>query len=113
MTADEGRAGTGGGGWAGTGDEERAGTGGAGRVDDGDAAVLGDLRSLYGAIDPVPADLVDRVRFALALDDLDVEVVRLREETGLDLAGVRGDEESRTITFDSDSLTVMISIRPL
>src|SRR5439155_4878886 len=95
-----------------TGDE-RPGAAAAEPLDERDAAVLGDLRDLYGVLDPVPADLVDRVRFTLALDDLDVEVIRLREETGLDLAGVRGDEESRTITFDSDSLTVMISILPL
>src|SRR3989442_13741924 len=96
-----------------SGDERPPAAAAAEPLDELDVAVLGELHSLYGVLDPVPADLVDRVQFALALDDLDVEVVRLREETGLDLAGVRGDEESRTITFDSDSLTVMISILPL
>jgi hypothetical protein len=80
-------------------------------MDDVDVALLGQIRDLYGEVDPMAADLVDRIQFALALEDLDVEVFRLSAESGV-LAGVRGAEETRTITFDSDSLTIMFSISP-
>ncbi|WP_020576039.1 hypothetical protein [Actinopolymorpha alba] len=78
-------------------------------LDELDTEVLGSLRRLVTAADPVPPGLVDRIQFALALEDLDAEVMRLREEPAL--AGVRGAEPTRTVTFDSESLTIMISIR--
>jgi len=83
-----------------------------GPLDDGDAAILEELRGVYTAADPVPADLLDRVTFALALEDIDLEVLRMREESTPLLSAVRGEERSRTITFDSDSLTIMISLSP-
>jgi hypothetical protein len=78
-------------------------------LDDNDFGVLGDLRELFEAVDPMPADLPERIRFRLALRDLEVEVARLAEEDQLAVAA-RGSEQSRTITFDSDSLTIMIRI---
>jgi hypothetical protein len=76
-------------------------------LDDTDLRLLDGIRELFGAADPMPADLPERIRFRLALRDLEVEVARLAAE---ELAGVRGAEQSRTITFDSDSLTIMIRI---
>lgn len=60
-------------------------------------------------LDPPPADLDERVMFALALDDLEIEVARLSEEqfTG---SGARASERTRTITFGADSRTVMITV---
>src|SRR2546428_140590 len=55
-----------------SGDERPPAAAAAEPLDELDVAVLGELHSLYGGLDPVPADLVDRVQFALALDDLDV-----------------------------------------
>ena len=78
-------------------------------LDDTDFGVLGDIRKLFEAVDPMPADLPERIRFGLALRDLEVEVARLAEEDQLAVAA-RGEEQSRTITFDSDSLTIMIRI---
>ena len=78
-------------------------------LDDTDFGVLGDIRELFEAVDPMPADLPERIRFALALRDLEVEVARLAEEDQLTVAA-RGKEQARTITFDSDSLTIMIRI---
>ena len=57
----------------------------------------------------MPADLPERIRFSLALRDLEIEMARLAEEDQLTVAA-RGTEQSRTITFDSDSLTIMIRI---
>jgi len=78
-------------------------------LDDADFGVLDDIRGLFESADPMPADLPERIRFGLALRDLEVEVARLAEEDQLAVAA-RGEEQSRTITFDSDSLTIMIRI---
>jgi hypothetical protein len=80
-------------------------------IDDFDVAILDSLQDLFDAVDPMPAELVERVQFALALKDLDVEVFRRFQEPALATAA-RGHEESRTITFDSESLTIMVSITP-
>ncbi len=58
-------------------------------------------------LDPPPSDLVQRVQFALALENLDVEVARWER---LDThAGVRG-SGTGTITFTVSDLTVMINL---
>src|SRR5262245_50102978 len=79
-------------------------------IDDIDIAILDGIAGLLDAVDPAPAGLVERVQFALALEDIDAEFTRLREQSELLTAAARGDEESRTITFDSTSLTIMITI---
>jgi hypothetical protein len=76
-------------------------------IDDLDIAILRDIADVFTAIDPVPPGLVERVRFALALEDIDAEVSRMREELSV---AARGEEQSRTITFDSESLTIMITV---
>ncbi|HSV67897.1 MAG TPA: hypothetical protein VLJ59_18615 [Mycobacteriales bacterium] len=82
-----------------------------GLLDDADLAVLAELAELYTDLDPMPADLLPRITFALELEDVDIEVFRLAQEYGVP-AGARGAEETRTITFDSESLTVMFSVSP-
>jgi hypothetical protein len=72
-----------------------------------DEILLADIGRLFDELDPVPDDLVQRVQFALALEDLDVEVARWeRLDT---LAGVRG-SGTGTITFTVSDLTVMINL---
>ncbi|GAA5010791.1 hypothetical protein [Actinopolymorpha pittospori] len=79
-------------------------------LDATDAAILRGLRRVVTAADPVPAGLVERIRFALALEDLEAEMMRLQEEPAL--AGVRTAEQAtRTVTFESETFTIMISIR--
>jgi len=74
-----------------------------------DEAILDRLHAVYSLVDPPPAELDARVLFAIALDSADVEVSRLREDLLIG-SGARSTERSRTITFDSDSLTIMVSI---
>jgi hypothetical protein len=74
-----------------------------------DTWILDRLRAVYQRIDPPPAELDERVLFAIALDNVDVEVTRLQQEL-LAGSGPRSTERSRTVTFDSQSLTIMISI---
>ena len=78
-------------------------------LDETDLSLLDGIREMFGVADPMPAGLPERIRFRLALRDLEIEVARLTEEEQ-ELAGIRGAELSRTITFDSDSLTIMIRI---
>jgi hypothetical protein len=78
-------------------------------LDDGDDAVLRELRGMYASVDPVPAGLVERIQFAVDLEDLDVEVGRLTGTPAL-AGSVRAAEHSRLITFDSDSMTIMVNL---
>ena len=80
-----------------------------GPLDDTDRAVLAGVRDFWAAADPVPAGLLDRIKFAIELENVDLEVMRL---TDVQTAAARGDEQSRLITFDSESVTIMVSIRP-
>ena len=81
-------------------------------LDDVDLELLDGIREVFQAIDPMPADLPERIRFCLALRGLEIEVARLAAEESQPSLAVRGAELSRTITFDSDSLTIMIRIDP-
>lgn len=78
-------------------------------VDPTDEFILDEIRRIFSVLDPVPETLVERVQFVLDLESADAEILRLSEELGL-RAGVRGGEESRTITFEGDALTIMISV---
>ena len=74
-----------------------------------DVDLLATVRELFSVADPMPPDLTERIRFMFALRQLNAEVARVVRADEAVLA-VRGTEESRTITFDSDSLTIMIRI---
>jgi hypothetical protein len=78
-------------------------------LDDDDEALLDALAAIHARIDPPPADLDERVQFAIALLDVAAEVAQLGSEM-LVGSGARGSERTRTITFDADSRTIMISI---
>jgi hypothetical protein len=78
-------------------------------LDDVDRTILAGVKDFWTAADPMPASLLDRVKFAIELENVDLEVLRLTE---VQPAAARGDEQSRLITFDSESVTIMVSIRP-
>jgi hypothetical protein len=85
-----------------------------GPLDDDDQAILDRLAGIYARLDPPPADLDERVSFAIALGGLDAggldaEVARLSEQLAVG-SGARGTERTRTITFDADSRAVMITV---
>jgi hypothetical protein len=79
-------------------------------LDDTDFALLTEIRELFQAADPMPAELPERIRFFLAFRDLEIEVARLTAAQDELTVAARGTEQSRTITFDSESLTIMIRI---
>ncbi|HZD73039.1 MAG TPA: hypothetical protein VE776_03995 [Actinomycetota bacterium] len=78
-------------------------------LDDEDEAILDRLAAIHGLLDPPPANLDERVRFAIALDEVDMEVARLGEDLPVG-SGTRSGDRTRTITFDGESRTVMIMI---
>ena len=79
-------------------------------MDQVDLGILDGIREIFTLVDPMPVDLPERIRFSLAMRDLDAEVARLVAEEDPRLLAARGAEQSRTITFDSDSLTIMIRV---
>ncbi|HEU4425960.1 MAG TPA: hypothetical protein VFR67_25760 [Pilimelia sp.] len=81
-------------------------------LDEIDRAILDQIRSVHALIDPPPADLDERVRFAISLETVDIEVARLVEEL-LVGSGARGPERTRTMTFDAESMTIMVSVAEL
>ena len=80
------------------------------QMDDLDFEILDGIRALFDRVDPMPADLPERVRFALAMRVLETEVARLAVEEDSRLVGARGAEQSRTVTFDSASLSIVVRI---
>ena len=80
-------------------------------IDELDLLILGDIRTLYQNADPVPEHLAEQAFFALELAGLEDEIA-YRDGAGLQPAGVRGAEQSRTITFDSTSMTIVVQVSP-
>jgi hypothetical protein len=78
-------------------------------LDEDDQAILDRLAAVHTVLDPPPADLDERVSFAIALDSLDAEVARRTEQLTVG-SGARASERTQTITFDADSRAVMIAI---
>ena len=87
------------------------------RGDEGAGEHLADeLRQMWERLDPGPAGLAERAVFALEVegfsrDDLDSELELMRLQQGEAVgAGARGEDEVRTVTFGSESMTVMLAI---
>lgn len=82
-------------------------------LDELDGRLMTEIASLYSVIDPVPTDLVERLKFAMTLDALNAELAEL-QQLPLEAVGARGigTSEVKTLTFTSDSLTTMVSIGP-
>jgi hypothetical protein len=76
-----------------------------------DARILARINQLYSELDPVPADLVDRLQFAISLDALEVELAELQLSSS-ELVAARAEPASavKTLTFSSDSLTTTVNI---
>ncbi|OXM53104.1 hypothetical protein [Amycolatopsis alba] len=80
------------------------------RVDEVDFAILRRVRELWEAKDPLPPDLIDRIRFAAEIESADIAV--LRPADAPEHAAARGDEpvRQRTFTCTCDELTVMVNL---
>jgi hypothetical protein len=74
-----------------------------------DDVILGQLRSAFADVDPPPDDLDERSKFAIELENVDIEVSRLYEDTLLG-SGARAADRIRTITFEADRMTIMLTV---
>jgi hypothetical protein len=82
-------------------------------LDATDVALLGEVGVMLETVDPVPDDLVERIRFALALDEVYDEVARL-SRLSEDALAVRTEitaaTRTETLTFSADRLTAMVTL---
>ncbi|HYN29090.1 MAG TPA: hypothetical protein VES95_04375 [Dermatophilaceae bacterium] len=82
----------------------------SGELDALDARLLDDLRGVHTALDPVPADLVDRVTFAMSVAALEAQVAELVSTASLETVRAADYDRAHTVTFTADELSVMVSI---
>lgn len=75
-----------------------------------DAALFARLRAVWEAVDPVPADFVDRMVAAVAVEDLSREYELLTLVSSPALAPVRGPSDTATLQFSDGSTTVLLHV---
>lgn len=84
-----------------------------GSLDADDEAILGSLAQVLDRADPVPEDLVERIQFSLALDEVFTEVAHISRMAADSLA-VRSDPvaevRTETMTFSAEHLTAMVTV---
>ena len=82
-------------------------------IDDQDLDILRSIRHTWEALDPVPTDLTDRVRFAMTVASLEAEVAQLVEDS-TDPVGVRGSlERATSMIFETRTLSLMIEVEDI
>jgi len=75
-----------------------------------DAALFARMRSAWEQVDPVPADLVDRMVAAVAVEDLSREYALLTLVEASELAAVRGESDTATLQFSDGSTSVLVHV---
>ena len=74
-----------------------------------DAALFARMRRMWEDVDPVPADLVDRMVAAVAVEDLTREYALLTLVEGT-LAAVRGENDTATLQFSDGETSVLLHV---
>jgi len=75
-----------------------------------DAALFARMRTMWQQVDPVPADLVDRMVAAVAVEDLTREYALLTLVEGAALAAVRGESDTMTLQFSDGRTSVLLHV---
>lgn len=75
-----------------------------------DAVLFADLRDLWQAADPMPADLVDRVIAAVAAEGLTQEYALLTLVETASAEPVRSDAETLTLQFSDGQTSILLHI---
>jgi len=82
-------------------------------LDASDQAVLAEVARMFETADPVPVDLVERMQFAVALDEVFDEVAEMTRVLE-DALAVRADLDqatrTETLTFSAERLTAMVTL---
>ncbi len=80
-----------------------------GMLDALDADVLDRLDALHDLVDGPPPGFTDLMVFAVAAHGLEVELARLEEEVAAPAARA-GEEATRSMTFEADSLSILLRV---
>jgi len=75
-----------------------------------DAALFARMRSVWETVDPAPADLIDRMVAAVAVEDLSREYALLTLVDGAQFAAVRGEADTATLQFSDGTTTVLVHV---
>jgi hypothetical protein len=75
-----------------------------------DAALFARLRAVWEDVDPMPADLVDRMVAAVAVADLSREYALLTLVEDAELAAVRSDTDTMTLQFSDGETNVLLHV---
>lgn len=75
-----------------------------------DAALFARLRAVWQEVDPVPADLVDRMVAAVAVEDLSREYALLTLIEGSSIDAVRGETDTATLQFSDGETSVLLHV---
>ncbi|MBW9111109.1 hypothetical protein [Microbacterium ureisolvens] len=74
-----------------------------------DAVLFARMRRMWEDVDPVPADLVDRMVAAVAVEDLSREYALLTLVEGT-FAAVRGETDTATLQFSDGTTSVLLHV---
>jgi hypothetical protein len=74
-----------------------------------DAALFARMRAMWEEVDPAPADLIDRMVAAVAVEDLSREYALLTLVDG-ELAAVRGDTDTATLQFSDGDTSILLHV---
>ena len=74
-----------------------------------DAALFARMRHMWEEVDPMPADLVDRMVASVAVEDLSREYALLTLVEGT-VAAVRGENDTATLQFSDGTTTVLLHV---
>lgn len=79
-----------------------------------DEEILRELREVSSRLDPCPADLTERITFALTVQALQAEVAELTSQAELVARSFAMPEpaEATTVTYSTDGLSIMITVAP-
>ncbi|MFT4230716.1 MAG: hypothetical protein QM602_10540 [Microbacterium sp.] len=75
-----------------------------------DAALFARLRAVWEERDPVPADLVDRMVAAVAVEDLTREYALLTLVESAEFAAVRGEHDTLTLQFSDGKTSILLHV---
>jgi hypothetical protein len=81
-----------------------------GRIDEIDVAILNDLAGMWGRLDPVPAGLAERTKFALTMHSLEAELAEL---ISAQPALTRLDDDlarAESVTFTSSRASILVTV---
>ena len=73
-----------------------------------DAALFARMRAMWEEVDPMPAELIDRMVAAVAVEDLSREYALLTLVESSELAAVRGEADTATLQFSDGTTTVLV-----